>query len=177
MTTTTRTLPPMNLKQWVEEHKDELKPPVGNKYLYRGEDFFIMVVGGPNARNDFHVTASEEFFYQVKGDIVVRIREDDKIIDYTVKEGETFFIPPHVPHSPQRGPGTIGVVVERNRPPGELEHLQFYCEGCGDLVHDLEFDLKDIVVHFRQMMEEFWANDEQRTCGNCGKMVERPEYD
>ena len=78
--------------------------------------------------------------------------------------------------SPQRPPGTLGMVVERTRPPGELEHLVFYCDKCGELVHDLEFDLKDIVVHFKQMMEDFWANDQQRTCKNCGTRVERPSY-
>ena len=172
---TTRTQAPINLMKWVEEHRHLLKPPVGNQYLYRGEDFFVMIIGGPNARNDFHITASEEFFFQIKGDIVVRIREDGRIIDYPVREGETFFIPPNVPHSPQRGPGTIGMVVERNRPEGETEHLVFYCENCGELVHDLEFDMKDIVEHFKQMMEDFWANDQLRTCSKCGTKVENPQ--
>jgi 3-hydroxyanthranilate 3,4-dioxygenase len=168
------TASPLNLKAWVEENRHLLKPPVGNKYLYQGEDFFVMVVGGPNARNDFHITKSEEFFYQVKGDITVRIRENGKIIDHKIREGDTFFIPPNLPHSPQRPPGTIGMVVERTRPPGELEHLVFYCEGCGELVHDIEFDCKDIVNHFKQTMEEFWQNDQKRTCQKCGKKVEKP---
>ncbi len=167
-------MPPINLSKWVEENRHLLKPPVGNKYLYRGNDFFVMVVGGPNARNDFHITASEEYFYQVKGDVTVRIREDDKITDYRIHEGETFFIPPNVPHSPQRGPDTVGIVVERNRPDGELEHCVFYCEDCHGLVCDIEFDCKDIVVHFAETMEGFWKNDEQRTCKKCGTKVEKP---
>ncbi len=169
--TTTKVLPPINLMKWVEENRDQLKPPVGNKYLYCGEDFFVMVIGGPNARNDFHITASEEYFYQVKGDMVVRIREDNDIKDYVVHEGETFFIPPNVPHSPCRPAGTIGVVVERNRPPGEMEHMVFYCENCKELVHDVEFDCKDIVEHFREAMESFWADEEKSTCRNCGTRV------
>jgi len=167
-------LPPINLKAWVEEHRHLLRPPVGNRYLYDGKDFFVMVVGGPNARNDFHITASEEFFYQVQGDITVRIREDGKIKDYKLREGDTFFIPPNVPHSPRRPPNTIGLVVERVRPAGELEHLVFYCEGCGELVHDIEFDCKDIVEHFRDTMEAFWKNDALRTCRKCGRKVEKP---
>ena len=94
MTTTTTTVaPPLDLLNWVKENRHLLKPPVGNKYLYRGQDFFVMIVGGPNARNDFHVSRSEEFFYQIKGDIKVRIREDDRVKEYTIREGETFFIP------------------------------------------------------------------------------------
>ena len=168
-----KTLPPINLRQWIEKHRHELKPPVSNKYLYDGEDFFVMVIVGPNARNDFHQTRSEEYFYQLQGDIVVRIREDGKIKDVPVREGETFFIPGNVPHSPVRPPGTIGVVVERRRPPGETEHLQFYCEKCGELVYDREFDCKDIVKHFAQTMEDFWADEELSTCAKCGTRVPR----
>ena len=174
MTTATTVAPPINLRKWVEEHRDELKPPVGNKYVYDGQDFFVMVIGGPNARNDFHVTNSEEYFYQLQGDIIVRIREGGEIKDVPVREGETFFIPGNVPHSPTRPPGTIGVVVERRRPPGEMEHLQFYCETCGDLVYDMEFDCKDIVEHFAQAMEAFWADPALGTCKKCGSRVEKP---
>lgn len=166
-------MPPINLMKWVEENRDKLRPPVGNKYLYKGKDFFVMVIAGPNARNDFHITDSEEYFYQVKGDVVVRIREEGRIVEHVLREGDTFFIPPNVPHSPCRPPDTIGVVVERNRPAGETEHLVFYCEGCGELVHDLEFDCKDIVVHFRDTMEAFWKDDAKRTCTKCGKKVEK----
>lgn len=165
---------PLNLKKWIDENRHLLKPPVGNQYLYRGIDFFVMVVGGPNARNDFHVTKSEEFFYQLKGDIVVRTREDGKIINHRIREGDTFFIPPNMPHSPQRPPDTIGIVVERVRPPDEKEHLVFYCEGCGELVCDIKFLCKDIVEHFKETMEEFWKDDTRRVCKKCGKKVEKP---
>ena len=178
MTTTSapaRTLPPINLVKWVEQHRHEMKPPVSNKYLYDGEDFFVMLINGPNARNDFHQTNSEEFFHQLQGDIVVRIVEDGRIKDVPVREGETFFIPGNVPHSPTRPPNTLGLVVERRRPPGELEHLQFYCDNCHALVEDIEFDCKDIVVHFRQAMEDFWADAKRSTCRNCGTRVTKPK--
>jgi len=170
-TTPPKTLPPINIRKWVEEHRDEMTPPVGNKYLYDGKDFFVMVIAGPNARNDFHMTNSEEYFFQLEGDIVVRIREDGELKDIPVREGETFFIPGGVPHSPTRPPNTLGVVVERVRPAGETEHLQFYCENCHELVHDLEFDCADIVDHFSRAMKEFWADEELSTCNNCGTRV------
>src|SRR5436309_10099177 len=94
--------PPIDLENWIEKNRDKFKPPVSNQYLYDGRDFFVMVIKGPNARNDFHLVDSEEYFYQLKGDIKVRVREGDRIVDHIVKEGETFFIPPNVPHSPQR---------------------------------------------------------------------------
>ena len=174
MTTATSVAPPINIMKWVEANRDKLRPPVGNKYLYDGNDFFVMVIGGPNARNDFHQTNSEEYFFQLKGDIIVRILEGGEIKDIPVREGETFFIPGNVPHSPTRPPNTIGVVVERRRPPGETEHQQFYCEKCGQLVYDKEFDCKDIVEHFAQSMEDFWADPALNTCKNCGTPNGKP---
>jgi 3-hydroxyanthranilate 3,4-dioxygenase len=168
-------LPPMNLSAWVEKNRHLLKPPVGNQYLYRGKELFVMIIGGPNARNDFHVTNSEEFFYQIKGDVIVRTRQGDRIVNHRLREGETFFIPPNVPHSPQRPPGTIGMVIERERPAGEKEHLVFYCEKCESLVEDIEFDCKDIVDHFAQAMEDFWADAKRSTCKKCGTRVMKPE--
>jgi 3-hydroxyanthranilate 3,4-dioxygenase len=170
-----KTLPPINLTKWVEENRHLMKPPVSNKYLYDGEDFFIMLINGPNARNDFHQTNSEEFFLQLQGDIIVRIFEDGKVKDVPVREGETFFIPGNVPHSPTRPPNTLGLVVERRRPPGEMEHLQWYCEKCHNLVEDIEFDCKDIVDHFKQAMEDFWADPKRSTCKKCGTRVVKPK--
>jgi len=170
----TKVMPPINIHKWVEENRALLKPPVGNKYLYDGEGFFVMVIGGPNARNDFHMTDSEEYFYQFKGDIIVRIIEDGRIKDIPIREGETFFIPGGVPHSPTRPPGTIGIVVELRRPPGETEHLQFYCEKCEKLVYDKEFDCADIVEHFAEAMEAFWADPALSSCKNCGTRVGKP---
>lgn len=166
--------PPINLGSWIEENREKFKPPVSNRYLYDGRDFFVMVIKGPNARNDFHLVDSEEYFYQLKGDIKVRIREGERMVDHIVREGETFFIPPNVPHSPQRPADTIGVVVERRRPPGEKEHVIFYCENCGALVEDIHFDCADIVEHFSQAMLDFWNDDARRTCKECGKKVEKP---
>jgi 3-hydroxyanthranilate 3,4-dioxygenase len=168
-------LPPINLMKWIEQHKAGFKPPVSNQYLYDGEDFFVMIIGGPNARNDFHMTNSEEFFHQLKGDIVVRIVEDGKVKDVPVREGETFFVPGGVPHSPTRPPGTLGLVVERRRPPGETEHLQWYCDKCHALVEDLEFDCKDIVDHFKQAMEDFWTDGKRNVCKKCGTKITKPK--
>jgi len=165
---------PLHLLEWAARHRDDFKPPVGNKYLYSGRDFFAMVIGGPNARNDFHKVDSEEFFIQIKGDIVVKTWKDGKIVDHLVREGETFFIPANVPHAPCRPADTLGLVVERRRPEGEIEHQIFYCENCGHLVHDQAFDCKDIVVHFRDAMEAFWADDSRNQCGNCGTRVTKP---
>ena len=94
---------PFNFKKWIEEHRHLLKPPVGNKLVYEDAEFIVMVVGGPNARKDYHFNEGEEFFYQLEGDIVVRIQEEGKAIDVPINEGEIFLLPPRIPHSPIRG--------------------------------------------------------------------------
>jgi 3-hydroxyanthranilate 3,4-dioxygenase len=171
---TARTPDPINFAKWIEASKHLLKPPVGNQYLYCGEDFIVMVIGGPNTRNDFHVNTTEEWFYQVKGDIAVRVREGGKMRDVVIREGETWLCPALLPHRPQRPAETIGLVIEAQRPPGDKDHLVFYCDKCGELVHDAEFLMNDIVVHFAKIMEEFWSGPvSARTCRACGTVVEK----
>ena len=104
-----------NLHEWIDEHRHLLKPPVGNAQLWKEEnpDFIVMIVGGPNTRKDYHVDESEEFFYQVEGDITLKIVEDGEFRDVHIRQGEVFLLPPGIPHSPQRPADTIGLVVER----------------------------------------------------------------
>ena len=124
--------PPFNFKKWIDEHRDRLKPPVGNAQVYKdAQDLIIMVVGGPNSRKDYHYDEGEEFFYQIEGDIVVKIIDDGKPRDIHIKEGEIFLLPARVPHSPQRGPNTVGMVIEKVRSETEMEGFLWYCENCG----------------------------------------------
>ena len=68
---------PFNLTKWVEDNRDLLKPPVGNKNLYKeADDYIVMVVAGPNARKDYHYNETEELFYQLEGEIEVHIQEN-----------------------------------------------------------------------------------------------------
>ncbi|MCE9620003.1 MAG: 3-hydroxyanthranilate 3,4-dioxygenase [Planctomycetes bacterium] len=164
----------VHLPTWIEANRPLMKPPVSNKYLFSGRDFFIMIIAGPNARNDFHMTNSEEFFMQIKGDVSVRVRDARGMRDILLREGEAMFIPGGVPHQPRRGPNTIGLVVERRRPPTETEHLIFYCEKCGALVYDKEFACVDIVRHFSEAMEEFWVTPSLCTCKKCGTRITKP---
>ena len=91
---------PFNFKQWIDEHRHLLKPPVMNQVVYQpNQDFIVMVVGGPNSRKDYHYNETEEFFYQLEGDIVVKIIDDGKPVNIPIKEGEIFLLPARTPHS------------------------------------------------------------------------------
>lgn len=165
---------PYNLKTWVEEHRDLLKPPVGNKMVYNDGEFLVMVVGGPNQRKDFHIEDGEEFFYQIEGDIVVRIREGKEVRDIPIREGEMFLLPAGIPHSPQRPAGSVGMVIERVRADHEQDHLRWYCDGCGEVLHDAAFHLEDLGKQLKPVIENYYADESLRTCKSCGEVMQTP---
>ncbi len=163
-----------NLKNWIEEHRHLLKPPVGNKMVWQDTEFLVMIVGGPNARKDYHVEDGEELFYQIEGDITVKVLEDGKPRDVVVREGDIFLLPARVPHSPQRPAGTIGMVVERMRKPEERDHLKWFCEKCGEVLHDASFHCKDLGTELKPIIESFFADESKRTCKTCGTVMKPP---
>ena len=167
---------PFNLMKWVNENRHLFQPPIGNKQVYfENEDYIVMVVGGPNGRKDYHYEDGEELFYQLEGDITLKIiNEDGTPEDISIKEGEMFLLPPRIPHSPQRPAGTIGLVIERYRNEGEMDKLMWFCENCNDKLHEDSFPMSDIVNQLPVVMNAFFASEELRTCKSCGSMMEKP---
>lgn len=165
---------PFNFKKWIDENRHLLKPPVNNKVVYKDAEFIVMVVGGPNSRKDFHYNESEEFFYQLEGDVTVQIQEDGKAIDVPIKEGDIFLLPPKVPHNPKRGPNTIGLVMERKRHANEKDGLLWFCEKCNHKLHEAYFQLTDITTQFQSEFKRFYESKEMRTCKSCGHVMEPP---
>jgi 3-hydroxyanthranilate 3,4-dioxygenase len=167
-------LQPLNLQRWIEKHRAFLKPPVGNKRIFRDSEFIIMVVGGPNTRGDYHVDPAEEFFHQLQGDMLLKIMQDGKSVDVPIRAGEILLLPPRVPHSPQRGADTVGLVIERERRAGELDGFQWYCEKCGNLLYEEFIALSDIETELPPVFERFYASAAHRTCTRCGAVMQRP---
>src|SRR5439155_22824997 len=163
-------LAPFNLQGSVNEHRHLLKPPVGNRPIRSDGQFLVMVVGGPNARTDYHVNPGEELFYQIEGDIVLKIVEDGKPRDIPLKEGDIFLLPAGVPHSPQRPANTVGLVVEHPKCSAEEHHLRWYCRGCGAVVHDFAFRPADLGAQIKAMLADFNGNAALRTCKSCGQV-------
>src|SRR6478672_2158534 len=167
---------PFNLQGWIDENRSMLKPPVGNAEVYKDAgDFIVMVVGGPNSRKDFHYNESEELFYQLEGDVVVRIQEDGKIVDIPIKQGDMFLLPGKVPHSPQRGPNTVGLVIEKKREATEMDAFMWFCENCHQKLYEEYVNVSDIVKQLPPLMERFYSDINKRTCKNCGTVMEPPK--
>jgi len=160
----------LDFDAWLAEHGPNLKPPVGNKEVFPGqEDFIVMVVGGPNQRTDYHQEPYEEVFYQLKGTMHVNLQTPEGKQTVTIGPGQMWVLPRNVPHSPQRPEaGSIGLVFERPREPGLLEHFQWYCLNCNTKIHDVELQVRDIVVDLPPVFEAFYADEQARTCPECG---------
>lgn len=166
-------LPPINFKKWIEENRHLLKPPVSNKLIWEDGEFMVFIVAGPNGRTDFHSNAGEEFFYQLEGDVFLKIHEDGQFKDVQIREGEIFLLPSNVPHSPQRPPNTLGLVIERKRWEHEKDGLTWWCTKCGNKMYEEFFDLKNIVTAFKPVFDRFFGNPENCTCKKCGNVLTR----
>lgn len=163
-----------NLKGWIDEHRHLLKPPVGNAIVWEDTEFIIMIVGGPNRRNDYHIDPAEEFFYQLEGDMVLKVMEEDGPRDIAIREGEVLLLPADVPHSPQRVANTVGLVVERRRTPDEIDHLRWYCESCHQVLHDATLHVEDLATQLKPIIEAFYGDESLRTCRKCHAVLQPP---
>lgn len=166
-------LVPINFRKWIDENRHLLKPPVGNRLVWENREFTVMVVGGPNSRTDFHVNEGEEFFYQVEGDIVLRVLEKGKPKDIEIREGDIFLLPAKVPHSPQRPAGTVGLVLERKRLPHELDGFVWICPKCGEKLYEEFLHVTDIVTQLPPVFDRFYGSEANTTCKSCHTRVTR----
>ncbi len=164
-------LQPINFKKWIDEHRHLLKPPVGNQQVWADREFMVTVVGGPNARTDFHINEGEEFFYQLEGDITLRVIDEGQQQDIPIREGEIFLLPPKVPHSPQRPPNTVGLVLERRRQPQELDGFMWLCPKCGTKLYEEFLHVTNLVTQLPPVFEHFYGNPDNCTCKQCGTRV------
>jgi 3-hydroxyanthranilate 3,4-dioxygenase len=159
-----------HLKRWVEENRDLFDPPYKtNRVLVHHKDFIVMILHGPNVRLDFHLEPADEFFYQVKGDIELHIKSENEHRQVIrIREGEIFLCPGSVPHSPRRGAGTWGLVIERKRGPAELEEFIWFCEKCDQRVLSRTVTQGNVAAQVTEIYEAFNADARLRTCKRCG---------
>ena len=163
---------PFNLYEWIEENRNLLKPPVGNKNLYvESGDYIVMIVAGPNARKDYHYNETEELFFQVEGDIIVKTQQDGKLVEYEIKEGEMFLLPAKIPHSPVRSAGSIGLVIERKRTDKQQDGLMWFSDTANELLYEEYFHLTNVEKDFLPVFKRFYADKNLRTCPKTGEVM------
>ncbi len=164
---------PFNLAKWIDENRDLLKPPVGNKNLYvESGDYIVMIVAGPNARKDYHYNETEELFFQIEGDILIKTQQEGVMVEIPVKEGEMFLLPAKVPHSPVRSEGSIGLVIERKRQSDHRDGLLWFSDKENELLYEEYFQLRNIEKDFLPVFKKFYSSEELRTCPVSGEIME-----
>lgn len=166
---------PLNFKAWIEENRHLLKPPVGNKVVWENGEFIVMVVGGPNNRKDYHYNKTPEFFYQVEGNMVLKIMDGKTPKDIHINEGDIYLLPAKVPHSPQRAANTVGLVIEYPRSKKMKDALEWYCEKCNNLLYRKKFKLDNIETDMPKIFDKFYSDEEKRTCTKCTYVMEPPK--
>lgn len=164
---------PFNLQKWIDDNRHLLKPPVGNKNLYKeAGDFIVMIVAGPNARKDYHYNETEELFYQIEGDIIVKTQQNGELVQYEIKEGEMFLLPAKIPHSPIRSKDSIGLVIERKRSQNDKDGLMWFSETANELLYEEYFKLTNIEKDFLPVFKRFYSDEKLRTCPITGEIME-----
>lgn len=178
---------PFNLQQWIDDHREQLKPPVCNKQIFEQDDYIVMVVGGPNNRSDFHYNETPELFFQLEGEMVLSIvnsEEQDcyptlcddtakrsektvEFIDIPIKAGEIFLLPPKVLHSPQRFENSVGLVVEQKRAQGQQDALFWFCPQCKAPLYNEQFYLDNIETDLPIIFDNFYSKTENCQCKKC----------
>ena len=170
-----KSLQAFNLAAWIDDHRDRLRPPVCNVQVFDEDDFIVMIVGGPNARKDYHVDEGPELFYQIEGSMRLQVIDEGKRRDITISEGDLLLLPPRVPHSPQRFADTVGLVVERKRQPHELDGFVWFCDRCDNKLYEEYVYVDDIVEQLPPVFERFYSSTAHRRCDKCGTVMPRPD--
>lgn len=148
-----------------------LQPPVNNFCVYN-DSVTVMIVGGPNARADYHINETAEWFYQHKGAMLLKIIDDGQFRDVHINEGDMFLLPPNTPHNPVRFANTVGIVLEQQRPKESIDRLRWYCQDCGEQVHEASFHCTDLGTQIKAAVEAFKSDKEARTCKSCGALCD-----
>ncbi|MGB5624995.1 MAG: 3-hydroxyanthranilate 3,4-dioxygenase [Woeseiaceae bacterium] len=170
-----KSLTAFNLAEWIDKHRDQLRPPVCNQQVFEENDFIVMIVGGPNSRNDYHLDEGPELFYQIEGHMILRVVDDGERKDIAIGEGEMLLLPPRVPHSPQRFANTVGLVVERKRLDHELDAFMWFCDNCNNKLYEESVFVDDIVNQLPPIFDRFYSSKQNRRCDRCGTIMPKPE--
>jgi 3-hydroxyanthranilate 3,4-dioxygenase len=165
----------------LQENSHLLKPPVNNYCVYHPfspgtSGLTVMVVGGPNARTDYHINSTPEFFYQHRGSMLLKTVDPSttphSFVDIPIHENSLFLLPANTPHNPVRFADTVGIVLEQPRPENSLDTLRWYCKNCRSIVHEASFYCTDLGSQVKDGVVAFENDLNARTCKTCGTVAE-----
>ena len=169
----------------LEKNSHLLQPPVNNYCVYHPSSpetsgLTVMVVGGPNARTDYHLNETPEFFYQHKGSMLLKTVDTSstphKFVDIPIHENSLYLLPANTPHNPVRFANTVGIVLEQKRPDESIDRMRWYCKNCAEIVHEAAFHCSDLGSQIKEAVLAFENDMDVRTCKKCGTVnASKPE--
>ncbi|KAF4594552.1 3-hydroxyanthranilate 3,4-dioxygenase [Ophiocordyceps camponoti-floridani] len=169
--------PPLNLPKWLDENVALLQPPINNYCVYN-KDMTVMIVGGPNARTDYHINQTPEWFFQHRGAMLLKVVDNEIFRNIIIPEGSMFLLPPGVPHNPVRFAHTVGIVLELPRSADSVDRLRWYCAACARddgsvvVVHEAAFHCTDLGSQIKEAVQGFTADHDKRTCPRCKRLAD-----
>ena len=104
--------------------------------------------------------------------MLLKVVDEGNFRDIAIHEGEMFLLPPNTPHNPVRFADTVGIVLEQPRPAESKDRLRWYCQNCGDMVHEAAFHCTNLGTQIKEAVNSFKADEEKRKCKQCGEFVE-----
>lgn len=149
---------------------------VGSIIIFTGlgisNSLLHQIVGGPNARTDYHVNETPEWFYQYRGSMLLRVIDEGSFRDLPIREGEMFLLPPNIPHNPIRFADTVGIVIEQPRPTQSIDRLRWYCQNDGTLVYEAAFHCTDLGTQIKEAVNDFKTDGQKQVCSKCGELAD-----
>ena len=165
---------PFNLQKWINENRHLLKPPVGNKNLYvESEDYIVMIVAGPNARKDYHYNETEELFYQIEGDILVKTQQNGKLVEVPIKEEMFLYLQKFRTHRLDQKDRSDWLLKEKENK--DKDGLMWFSETANELLYEEYFHLTNIEKDFLPVFKKFYSDEKLRTCPKTGEVMEADE--
>jgi 3-hydroxyanthranilate 3,4-dioxygenase len=142
--------------------------------LWQYNESLAFVARGREYRSEFHLNPSDEVMYVIRGELRLhhRLPDGTEEID-VVPEGSAIFTPSGIPHSPRFAPDDFIIVTERRRRPGELDRFQWFCQGCGEFLHEESCHVADYSTDpVGAAYQRFFDDLQARTCDACGVVLE-----
>lgn len=168
-----RPLPIVDLASVARELADSSKRV---KVLWQEPESLAFVARGREYRSEFHINASDELTYMIKGTMNLHYRDENgKEGVLVIPEGSTNFMPGNVPHSPRFPPDAFALIIERGRREGEVDRFQWFCPKCDTFLHEEKAIIDDYGKdHVSRAYQRFFDDEAARTCKKCGNVMPKP---
>jgi 3-hydroxyanthranilate 3,4-dioxygenase len=128
----------------------------------------VTVVGGPNARTDYHINPTRSSSSSSKAPSRCGCSTRASRTTSRSSEGSIYLLPANVPHAPMRGPDTVGIIVERIRKGDHLDTHRWYCESLQRRAVRADAKIELLERDMPPIFEAYYGSADNQVCKTCG---------